>query len=175
VRAPSHPVAGVLAGVGVFLVETWPLTLIWWAGDSGAVGDFSQLRFLGISLLVSVVVATAAGWSMSVALRWAEATPGVGRLDPWGAYATAIGVYSLALTAVPAILYLLLLTDEDTTLRSREWLAAALWIGGSAAAVIVSFLAGRWLLMGGRHHTAAGRPGTTSGRTRGRTPRGDTR
>lgn len=170
-RTPSHLLAGVLAGIGVFLVETWPLALIWWAGESGTVGDFSQLRFLGVSLLVSIVVAAAAGWSMIVALRWAGTTPDVGRLDPWGAYATAIGVYSLALTAVPAILYLLLLTDEDKTLRSREWLAAALWIGGSAAAVVVSFLAGRWLLMGGRRH--AGRPGTTSGDDPGRSPAPD--
>ena len=167
-RSPSHLVAGTLAGAGVFLVETWPLALIWWAGESGAVGDFSQLRFLGVSLLFSIAVAVAAGWSMTVALRWAAATPDVGRLDPWGAYALAIGVYHLALTAVPALLYVLLLTDEDASLRSREWLAATLWIGGSAAAVGLSFLAGRWLLMGGRRRRASpDPPPATAGHHRG--------
>lgn len=144
----SHLVAGVFAGLGVLLVEIWPVALVWWAGASGSVGDFSELRFFGVSLAYSAVVAAGAGAMMVRAFRWAERSPGVGRLDPWGAYAVGIGVYNLALTAVPAIMYGLLLVDENNTLRGREWLVSLLWIGGNLAAVALALIAGRALLAG---------------------------
>ena len=142
----THIVAGVLAGLVVFLVEIWPIALVWRAGASGSVGDFSEFRLLGASLIYSTAVAAGGGWMMVRALRWAEHTPGVGRFDPWGAFAIAIGVYNLALTAVPAIMYGLLLVDENKTLRDREFLVYGLWFGGNLAAIAVALLAGRALL-----------------------------
>ena len=141
-----HILAGVIAGLGVFLIEVWPVGLIWWAGASGSVGDFSELRLVAVSLVYSVAVAVAGGVIMVRALRWAEQAPGVGRFDPWGAYAAVIGVYNLALTAVPAIMYGLLLVDENRTLRDRELLVYALWFGGNLGAVAVALLAGRVVL-----------------------------
>jgi hypothetical protein len=145
----THLLAGLVAGLGVFLIEIWPVALVWWAGASGSVGDFSELRFFGVSLIYSAAVATGAGIVMIRALRWAERTAGVGRFDPWGAYAIAIGVYNLALTAVPAIMYGLLLVDENKALRDRELLAYGLWVGGNVVAVAIALLAGR-VLLGGR-------------------------
>ena len=88
----------------MFLVDVWPLLLIWRAGASGSVGDLSEVRFLGVGIAYSIGLAVFCGWLMSVALRRAEWSPELGRLDPWGAYAVGIGVYNLALTAVPAII-----------------------------------------------------------------------
>jgi hypothetical protein len=136
----------VAAGIGVFAVDMWPVLLIWWAGSSGSVGDLSQVRFLGISTLYAAGLAALSGRLMAVALERAEASPRLARLDPWGAYALGIGVYELALTAVPAIMYGLLLADENQSLRSREWLVHLLWIGGHLAAALLGFAAARALL-----------------------------
>lgn len=137
---------GAIAGLGVFLVDVWPLLLIWRAGASGSVGDLSEVRLLGVGVAYSVGLAAFSGWLMTVALRRAERSPRLGRLDPWGAYAVGIGVYNLALTAVPAIMYALLLTDENASLRDRAWLVYLLWIGGHVGAAVVSLLAARGFL-----------------------------
>ncbi len=142
----THVLAGVAAGIGVFLIEIWPVALVWWAGASGSVGDFSELRLFGVSLIYSAVVAAGSGFIMMRALRWADHTPGVGRFDPWGAYAIAIGVYNLALTAVPAIMYGLLLIDENKALRDRELLVYGIWFSGNLTAIAIALLAGRALL-----------------------------
>lgn len=139
-------VHGVLAAVGVFLVDVWPLLLIWQAGASGSVGDFSEVRFLGVGVAYSVALATYCGWLMTVALRRAESSAQLGRLDPWGAYAVGIGVYNLALTAVPAIMYALLLSDENRSLHERSWLVYLLWIVGHVGAAVVALLAARGFL-----------------------------
>ena len=83
---------------------------------------------------------------MTVALRRAEWSPRLGRLDPWGAYAVGLGVYNLALTAVPAIMYALLLSDENESFRDRAWLVYGLWIVGHVGAAIVALLAARGFL-----------------------------
>ena len=57
---------------------------------------------LGVGFGYSIGVAALSGRLMAVALRRAERSPELGRLDPWGADALGIGVYNLALTAVPA-------------------------------------------------------------------------
>ena len=142
----ARSVHGVLAACGVLLVEVWPLLLIWRAGASGSVGDLSEVRFVGVGAAYSVTLAVFAGWLMTVALRRAEWSPRLGRFDPWGAYAVGIGVYNLALTAVPAIMYALLLSDENTSLRDRSWLVYALWAGGHVAAAVVAVLAARGFL-----------------------------
>lgn len=139
-------VHGVLAGLGVFAVDTWPVWLIWRAGASGSVGDLSGVRFLWVGVAYSIVLAVVAGRMMTVALRRAEKSPDLGRLDPWGAYAVGIGVYNLALTAVPAIMYALLLADENQSLRNRFWLIAVLWVAGHVGAALVAALAARGLL-----------------------------
>ena len=139
-------VHGVLAGLGVFAVDTWPLWLIRRAGASGSVGDLSGVRLLWVGLAYSLVLAVVAGKMMVVALRRAERSPELGRLDPWGAYAVGIGVYNLALTAVPAIVYALLLADENQSLRDRFWLIATLWVVGHVGAALVAVVAARGLL-----------------------------
>ena len=137
---------GALAGAGVFLADIWVVLLIWWAGASGSVGDLSELDLVGPGLLTAVVIAVACGWLMTVALRRAACSPGLGRLDPWGAYALGLGTYNLLLTAVPGIIYALLLTDENQSLRSRMWAVDLLWAGGHLAAAALSVLAARALL-----------------------------
>ena len=142
----ARAVHGVIAAVGVFLVDVWPLLLIWRAGASGSVGDLSEVRFLGVGLAYSVALAASCGWLMTVALRRAESSPQLGRLDPWGAYAVGIGVYNLALTAVPAVMYALLLSDENRSLHERSWLVYLLWIVGHVGAAVVALLAARGFL-----------------------------
>lgn len=151
----STIIQGVAAGVGVFLVDIWPVVLIWRAGASGSVGDLSEVRFLGVSTLYSAALGALVAWLMIKVLPLAAASPRHGRLDPWGAYALGIGVYELALTAVPAIMYGVLLVDENKSLRDREWLVDLLWIGGHLLAALISLLAARALL--GRELSASGR------------------
>jgi len=136
----------VVAGLGVFLVDLWPLLLIWRAGASGSVGDLSEVRFLGVGFAYAIGLAVLTGRLMAAALRRAERSPELGRLDPWGAYALGVGVYNLALTAVPALIYLLLLTDENQSLRARSWLLYLLWVGGHVGAAVVALLAARGFL-----------------------------
>jgi hypothetical protein len=136
----------IVAGLGVFLVDVWPLLLIWRAGASGSVGDLSEVRFVGVGFVYSLGLAVLSGRWMAVALRRAERSPELGRLDPWGAYALAIGVYNLALTAVPALIYGLLLTDENASLRNRSWLVYLLWVGGHVGAAVVAALTARGFL-----------------------------
>jgi len=139
-------VHAIAAGLGVLFVDVWPLLLIWRAGASGSVGDLSEVRFLGVGFAYSIGLAALCGRLMAVALRRAERSPELGRLDPWGAYALAIGVYNLALTAVPALIYALLLTDENASLRNRSWLVYLLWVGAHVAAAVVAVLAARGFL-----------------------------
>lgn len=145
-RPSSILVQGVLAGIGVFLVDVWPVLLIWHAGASGAVGDLSELQFLLVGVIFSLILSTLIGWMMTRALIRSAVSPGLGRLDPWGAYALGIGVYNLALTAVPALMYALLLADENKSLRERSWLVYLLWIGGHIVAALIGVLVARVLL-----------------------------
>lgn len=134
------------AGVGAFLVDVWPVLLIWWAGASGSVGDLSEVRFLAVGLVFSVALALFVGRLMTETLRRTAASPRLAPLDPWGAYALGIGVYNLALTAVPALVYGLLLADENQSLSSREWLVYLLWVGGHLLAIVLAVGAARALL-----------------------------
>jgi hypothetical protein len=139
-------VHGLLAGIGLFLIDVWPLLLIWRAGASGSLGDLSELQFLSIGLVYSVGLAVIAGRMMSAALHRVDGSLQVGRLDPWGAYATGIGVYNLAVAAVMGIMLLLLLNGEGQSLQDRFWLAVLLWIVGHVAAAAVAIAAARALL-----------------------------
>jgi hypothetical protein len=139
-------VQGAVAGLGAFLVDLWPVLLIWHAGRSGSVGDLSEVRFLAVGLVWALVVAVVASWAMVVALRRSAVTPSVGHLDPWGAYVLGLGVYTLTLTALAALTYGLLLTDENQSLRSRAWLLDLFWVGGHLLAVVAAILAGAALL-----------------------------
>ena len=137
---------GVLAGIGVFLIDVWPLVLIWRAGASGSLGDLSELQFLGAGLVYSVGLAVMAGRMMSAALRRVGGSVQIGRLDPWGAYATGIGVYNLALSAGMGIMLVLLLNGEGQSFQDRFWLVALLWIAGHIAAAVMGIAAARALL-----------------------------
>jgi hypothetical protein len=139
-------VHGLLAGIGLFLLDVWPLLLIWRAGASGSLGDLSELQFLGIGLIYSVGLAVIAGRMMSAALQQVDGSLQIGRLDPWGAYATGIGVYNLAVAAAMGIMLLLLLNGEGQSLQDRFWLAVLLWIIGHVAAAAVAIAAARALL-----------------------------
>lgn len=141
----SRLVQSTAAGLGVFVVCVWPVVLIWRAGRSGSVGDVAELRLLGIGLVYSVVLAVLAGRSMHRALT-APRAPGSGRLDPWGAYALGVGVFVLALTAVPAVVWVLLVADEHQSLRSREWRIVAVWVVGHLGAAGLGVAAARTLL-----------------------------
>ena len=81
-------------------------------------------------------------------LRKAPANPDVGRIDPWAGYVLGLGVYGLGLTALSAITLLLLLTDEDQSLRSREWLVLALWTAGHVIAAWAALRAAAAVLPG---------------------------
>jgi hypothetical protein len=146
VTGRARLLSGVGAAVGAFLIDVWPVLLVWRAGASGSVGDLSEVRFLGVGLAYSLALAVVVGLLMVRALELAASAPRLGRLDPWGAYALGLGVYNLALTAVPAIMYGLLLADENQSLRSREWLVYVLWIGGHLGAAVVGYAAARGLL-----------------------------
>ena len=124
----SRLVQSIVAGVGVFGVCVWPIVLIWRAGTSGSVGDLSELRFAGFGLAYSIALAVVAGRLMQHALERSSASGPNGRLDPWGAYALGVGVFTVTITAIPGIMFLLLVTDEDMSLRSREWLITLLWV-----------------------------------------------
>ena len=137
---------GVVAGIGMFLIDVWPLVLIWRAGASGSLGDMSELQFLGAGLVYSFGLAVIVGRMMSAALQRAGGSVQIGRLDPWGAYATGIGVYNLALTAGMGIMLVLLLNGEGQSFQDRFWLVALLWIVGHIAAAVIGIAAARALL-----------------------------
>ena len=142
------------AGVGVLAVCVWPVVLIWRAGRSGSVGDLSELRLLGFGLVYSVGLAVIAARLMHRALAMAARSSSLGRLDPWGAYALGVGVFTLAITAVPWILLLLLDSDENQSLRSRQWLIDVLWVAAHLGAAALGVVAARVVLRPGR----TGRP-----------------
>jgi hypothetical protein len=134
------------AGVGLFLVDVWPAVIIWRAGASGSVGDLREVHFVGLGLAVSVAVAVAGGWAMSRALDTAQRTPGLAPLDPWGAWALGVGVYSVALIVVPAVVFAVVLAEENDALADRTALIDLLWVGGHALAAVPAFLAA-WALL----------------------------
>jgi uncharacterized membrane protein len=137
----SRFVRGGLAGLGAFLVDLWPVLLVWHAGRSGSVGDLSEVRFLGVGLVWALLVAVVAAGAMVVALRRTAIDPSVGHLDPWGAYVLGLGVYTLILTVLAALAYGLLLVDENQSLRSRAWLLDLSWVAGRLLAVVAAVLA----------------------------------
>ena len=142
----SHHLQAAAAGVGVVVVDSWPVLLIWRAGASGSVGDLSEVSLLGVGLAVSVALGAFAAWLTFGALGRAARSSQHFAADVWGAYALAVGVYTLALTAASGLMYVLLLTDENESLRSRFWLIVALWVAGRAAAVLFSLGAAAALL-----------------------------
>jgi hypothetical protein len=92
---------------------------------------------------------------MARAMRWADRRPGRAAADAWGAYAPALGVYSLALILVPIPLYLLLLGDEGQALSGRYLLILAMWDGGN----LLAAKAGRTAHGPGAADGPAARPG----------------
>ncbi len=97
---------------------------------------------------------------MTVALERAQASPHVASLDPWVAYTLGLGVYEPALTAVPAMMYGVLLVDENQSLRSHDWQVYLRWIGGHLGAALLGFLGvkSRALLGPGFHSVEASGP-----------------
>ncbi|MDY7103840.1 MAG: hypothetical protein S0880_21865 [Actinomycetota bacterium] len=142
----SRTLQGVAAAVGVALVGLWPVLLISRAGASGSVGDLSEVRFGGLGVAYQLVLAVLAGWVMAGALRRSAISPELGRLDPWGAYALGLGVYSLVATLVPAAILGWVLVDENASIRDRGWLVYLLWFGGHLAAALAAFGSARALL-----------------------------
>ena len=146
----SRRTQSALAGVGVLLATMWPILAIWWAGASGSLGDLSQIQTVAPGFAYGLILAALAAGLMSRALRWVDGHPSRVPGDAWGAYALALGVYSLALTLVPIPLYLLLLGDEGQSLADRFWLIATMWVGGNLLATAAGVGAGRRLLVGRR-------------------------
>jgi cytochrome bd-type quinol oxidase subunit 2 len=146
VTARSRLLQSVVAGVGALLVCIWPVLLTWRAGASGSVGDLSEVRFLGLGIVYSLGLAVLAGRLMHGALTAARTAAHLRPLDPWGAYALGLGVFTLTLSALLGLILLLLLTDEDQSLRSREWLVYLLWIAGHLGAAALAVAAARALL-----------------------------
>lgn len=142
----SRHVQAVVAGLGVVVVDAWPVLLVWRAGASGSVGDLSEVSLLGVGLVISVCLGLLGWWLMERALRRAASSARVATGDVWGAYALALGVYTLALTVASGLMYVLLLTDENESLRSRFWLIAAVWLVGRVAAVLAAVGSARALL-----------------------------
>ncbi len=142
----SRSLQAIAAGVGAALVDVWPVLLIRRAGASGSVGDLSEMLLLGVGLVVSASLGLLAGWLVYQALGRAEVSTRLVVGDVWGAYALAIGVYTVALTLSSGLMYLLLLTDENQSLRARFWLIAVLWVVGRVVAVLVAIGSGRALL-----------------------------
>jgi hypothetical protein len=142
----SRRLQATVAGTGVALVDAWPVLLLWRAGASGSVGDLSEVSMLGVGLVVSVCLGVLGWWLMDRALRCAESSTRVTTGDVWGAYALAVGVYTLALTVASGLMYVLLLTDENESLRSRFWLIVAWWVIGRVAAVLAAVGSARALL-----------------------------
>lgn len=144
-----------LAGIAAFLVTIWPVLLIGWAGASGSLGDLSQVASLGIGLVYSLAIALFAAVMVDLAIRRVAAT-GVRPLgDIWGAFALGLGVYTLALAVVPAVVYVVLLTDEAQSMGERMWLIAGLWTGGHLLAAATGAGAGAALLFTGNGHRHA--------------------
>jgi hypothetical protein len=129
-------VQGVLAGAGVVVVQLWPAVAAGWAGYSGSAGDLREVPILVFGAMWAVVLACLAGRMMVRALGNTAFDPTVGRLDPWAAYALALGTYGLAITALTALALVLLLTDEDLSLRSREALVLSGWAAGHVLAAL---------------------------------------
>ena len=148
--ATSHRLQVAAAGAGVVLVDSWPVLLIWRAGASGSVGDLSEVSLLGVGLAVSVALGVLAAWLVLSALGRAARSSRLVSADVWGAYALAIGVYTLALTLASGLMYALLLTDENQSLRSRFWLIVALWVAGRVGAVLLGIGSAAALLGWGR-------------------------
>ena len=144
--ARSIRLQAIAAGLGAALADVWPVLLIWSAGASGSVGDLRQVRLLWVGLAWSALLGLVAGWCMAWALPRAEASPRLGRWDPWGAWATGLGTYLLAVTVLAAATYGVLLVDEDQSLRSREPLVLVGWVAGHAAAAAVALAAARGVL-----------------------------
>jgi uncharacterized membrane protein len=98
----------------------------------------SEAPILGAGLLWALVLGVLAGWAMARTLDRVAGEPEVGRLDPWAAYALGLGTYGLAITALTAITLVLLLTDENQSLRSREWMVVAGWSAAHLLAAVAA-------------------------------------
>lgn len=121
------------------LVQLWPPLAAWWAAGSGSAGDVSEAPILGAGLLWALVLGVLAGRAMARTLDRVAGEREVGRLDPWAAYALGLGTYGLAITAVTAITLVLLLTDENQSLRSREWMVVAGWSAAHFLAAVAAY------------------------------------
>lgn len=141
----SITIQAVLGGVGVFLVDLWPVILVWRAGATGSVGDLSAVRLLWVGVLYALVVGILAAGLLRRALT-DSADRTAGRLDPWGAYALGAGVYNLALMGAAGLLYQMLLGDENASLRANEWKLFLLWFGGRVVAGILAIGASRFVI-----------------------------
>ena len=135
----SRVVQAVLAGAGVILVQLWPSLAAWWAAGSGSAGDMSEAPILAVGLIWALVLGVLAGWAMARTLDRVAGDHEVGRLDPWAAYALGLGTYGLAITALTAITLVLLLTDENQSLRSREWMLVAGWASAHLLAAVAAY------------------------------------
>lgn len=137
----TRVVQGVLAGTGVTVMQLWPSIAAWWAGQSGSAGDLSENPILAVGVLWALVLGIMAGRIMVRLLANTPKDPNAGRLDPWAAYALGVGTYGLAITALYAITLGLLLTDENQSLRSREWLVLLGWAAGHVVAALAAYRA----------------------------------
>lgn len=144
--ARSVRLQALAAGAGTAAADLWPVLLIWSAGASGSVGDLREVRLLGVGVAWSLVLGVLSGLAMAWALPRAAAAPRLGRWDPWGAWAAGLGTYLLAVTAIAAATYGLLLVDEDQALRSRETALLVGWVVAHLLAAAAAFAVARAVL-----------------------------
>ena len=130
---------GFVAAAGVMAVQLWPSLAAWWAAGSGSAGDLSDAPILAVGLLWALTLGVLAGWTMVRTLDRVAGEREVGRFDPWAAYALGLGTYGLAITAVTAITLVLLLVDENQSLRSREWMVVAGWSAAHLLAAVAAY------------------------------------
>ena len=68
-----HVGGGIGDGAIVSLVTVLPVVLIAIAGANGSFGDLSQVELLGAGILLAVLIAGVAGWSMARSLGRVDA------------------------------------------------------------------------------------------------------
>jgi hypothetical protein len=130
-------------------VQLWPSLAAWWAAGSGSAGDLSDAPILAVGLLWALTLGVLAGWTMVRTLDRVAGEREVGRFDPWAAYALGLGTYGLAITAVTAITLVVLLVDENQSLRSREWMVVAGWSAAHLLAAVAAYKVAKKVLSTG--------------------------
>jgi hypothetical protein len=138
----SHVGGGIGAGTIVFLITMLPAMLIAIAGANGSLGDLSQVELIGPSIVLAILIAGFAGWSMERSLRRAD-TEHRSPVDAWAAFFVGLALFVFLITLVPALILLALFPDEGQSLDASIAGLGAVWIGGYILAAAAATAAAR--------------------------------